>query len=177
MKGHITSIFASLFISLVAIAAADNSQRLVLSPSFAIYFPNGTKDDTQLGYMPAQGGFWIEGKAGDRAYEAWITRRRPRTIPNEAKVKKFWQDNLNFTKKLGEEFKDLGCHKMQANAFRCDRTSQSKLGHFVAEALFWNGRTDLVVVRVMQNNSLEIAQAILQGFNFRIQDKAAVAKK
>jgi hypothetical protein len=137
-----------------------DSRSLSLSSSFKLSWP--TQLEAHVFPAFAQRGFLISGQHSGSVFTVWVSHQAPPTFANIRSVDRLWKANLNVVKESGETFEDLNCNAIANNshAFRCVRKLGSLTGSFVHESLYWNLKSDLVVVRVMSKLSLQDAEEI-----------------
>lgn len=136
----------TLILAVAAYAASPEVERLELSPTFTLTWPK--KWNLQFVPIPSTNGFWLEGKKGPQTLSLWTSRSWPNTVANQFSVNRLWKQSLADAQALGEISTDLGCHRTDRRAYRCERTARSPAGQGLAEVLIWNSNSDLTVVRI-----------------------------
>jgi hypothetical protein len=161
-----------VMLSTASIAAkpASKNETLKMSSTFSISWPRTL--GLQTDFVPNYRGFWLEGKHNGKSYSVWISRSEPETIANKFSVERYWREGTQFEKSIGTNAVDLGCKEIQPHSFRCDNTAhQQKSKRFAAQSMFWNSKSDLVVVRVTSSESVESARALLNELHFDITNR------
>ena len=148
----------------------SQNEQLTLSQTFSLMWPKSLH--AKLVHLPSFRGFWLEGNYDGKPYAIWTRRQDPPTLANTASVKRLWQENLKASTGTGDQNQDLGCRQIEGHAYRCDALVRTKSGEFVAQALFWNSRSDLAAVRVKSKHSREDAVTILGQLKFQIFERA-----
>lgn len=148
---------------------------LALSDTFKISWPRELNAHALP--MLAQNGFLIHGKHVDADFTIWTSRVAAPTIANQRSIERLWTENLETVKVDGEAFENQGCRSIATHAFRCKRALTSRNGSHVAEALYWNAKSDLVVVRVMSSVSIKDASEILEKLAFEIKGQLPTVRK
>lgn len=143
--------------------AREGDEKLQLSRTIKVAWPSQL--GLKLSYLPNYEGFWLEGKHKQTNFSVWVTRKKPNVIANSFSVNRTWQTNLNHLKTLGESTIDHGCSNKGDYVFRCERIATTLGKKNLAEALYWIGSDDVVVVRVTTKAAQIQAEEILAQFS------------
>ena len=145
------------------------ADEITLSANVQLSIPKEIK--AKYIYLPSHGAYRFDGQFSDTNYHAWVQRKIPDTIANPVSVKRIWKENLAALSDQGEKIIDLGCKEEQTYLFNCSTTTIAN-GEYNASILFWNGKSDLVVVRISTFISMELATTILKKFKFNFNNRS-----
>jgi len=139
-------------------AFAFKNTPVQLSPTFKVEI--SSKLETHMGFMPSLHGFWFEGLQGKQKFSIWMQRQVPVAPANEFSVKRYWQDGIAQSTANGEVTTDLGCKTEKNHLYVCRRNVKAEKARFASETFYWNGKEDMVVVRVMSSSSFAESKKI-----------------
>jgi hypothetical protein len=123
-------------------------------------------------FLPSFSSFSLSGEENNHKFTAWISHKTPEVLANLTSVERVWKENQENAKKGGEiSSKDSGCKEISKFIFRCVRDAELKPGEFVTDSLYWNGKKDLVFVRVNSLENAKYPKDILKLFKVKFGDK------
>lgn len=93
--------------------------------------------------------------------ELYLLHERPKTIANKFSVERYWNESRRQTKDTDKNEKNSGCSRLTITTYRCHR-SVGQNGKFVSESLYWNSKSDLVLLRVSALSSFEQTEKVLR---------------
>ena len=92
--------------------------------------------------------------------QVYVVYNKPPVLANRYGVERYWKKSKEQTKTFDQKEKDLGCERTSARTFQCSR-DVSQDGKYISETVFWNMKSDLVLVRVSSSKSWSDSRIIL----------------
>jgi hypothetical protein len=163
-------IFLILFSSSIFAAKAkikSTLPSLKLSNSAIVLWPKEL--NLTSNFLPSFSAFSLTGRQQNKKISAWISRKTPDILANQASVERLWKENLENSKKVGEvQSTNFGCKEIGKLIFQCRREAEVKAGEFVSDSLYWNAKNDIVFFRTTSFISLENSKEMSEVFKVKL---------
>ena len=131
------------------------AKKISVSPTLAIQLPSEIQENADLVGLNSK---YLTIKGKEKA-TLIITYNKPITLANAESVSRYWKSAQKQISVSTKSIKDLGCKRLDLDLFKCQRTSLQNRNP-ISEILFWKGKTDLVLLRLSSNTSLDAVKKI-----------------
>ncbi|MBC7458092.1 MAG: hypothetical protein H7235_07430 [Bdellovibrionaceae bacterium] len=131
------------------------AKKISVSPTLAIKVPFTIQENADLVGLNSK---YLNIKGKEKS-TLIVTYNKPSTVANTESVSRYWKTAQEQVAVSSKSIKDLGCKRLDADLFKCQRTSMQS-DNFISEILFWKGKTDLVLLRLTSNTSLDTVNKI-----------------
>ena len=163
-----------IMILLVFGAQAQASGRSVaLSKTATILVPNEFKSPY---YSPSLSFYVSSGLHENTNHDVLIKHSSPPVFVNLKSVQEYWDENKKITSQVSKTIKDNNCRKIDKFNIECSRLI--RVGErFVYEKIHWNGKWDLIYIRLTNSKSRLEAEKAAENFSISTRLPASVKKK
>lgn len=149
--------FFSIFIYISAFASESNE--IEISRTFKIVIPFHISTKVEVPSLHSKL-IRIKGNSDRSESQILIVHNKPQTFANKFSVERYWKNGREQTKLYDKKENDQGCIRKSARSFQCSR-DVGQDGKFISESVYWNTKSDLVLIRVTSLNSFSETRKIL----------------
>ncbi|MEZ0391596.1 MAG: hypothetical protein ACAH59_05235 [Pseudobdellovibrionaceae bacterium] len=160
-----------LLLLLVSVSAA--AQPLSLSPTFEI---NPRIKEIKWLYLPSLNAWRAETNWQSERFQVTVLRAKPPTFANSFSVQQEWKNQSKRKPATDKQLEDKGCERKGRVHFHCERMINENHDFLVIENLFWNEKSDLVVVRISTGKNREKLQKFAQLFDYKATSRLPASK-
>ena len=139
-----------------SIFASENTN-FDISRTFSVQLPFAVSNKVE---MPSLKSKLFTVKDEKKDAQVFVVHNTPPTFANKYSVERYWKKSKAQTHAFDQKEKDLGCERTSARTYQCSR-DVSQNGKFLSETIYWNTKSDLVLVRVSSLRSLADSRTIL----------------
>ena len=159
---------------LLLLSLSTSASSLPLSSTFQIQ----PKDsDIRWNYIPALNAWRSEFKWQNENFNITVLRTEPVAFANEISVNKMWTEQKTEADAGMKILSDEKCHRQGRVHFSCERMVNENHEFLVNERLYWNEKSDLVLVRVSTSKNRDLLKKFADRLSTQIASRLPASKQ
>ncbi len=153
-----------------SLALAKNSMDIKVSKTFSMDLPFQSTTPLEMPSLNSKL-FKADNALGlSSKNQLLVVHNKPLTLANKYSVERYWDRSRKQTRSFDQDEKNQGCAKFSNRVYQCSRDVYQN-GKYISESIYWNTKSDLVLLRVSSNKSTEDSRKILSAIKIQADSR------